>query len=84
MRTEPRFTKAAQQCIIDIGVDWRQDVRGLREGAWTPKTLRAYCLSGADDAYLQGWHDYCDALESFVAHAEEDVQRVLSLRERAK
>lgn len=61
-----RFTKAAQECIDETGIDFMLDVQRLREGSVTVSALQAECLDGADDDRHQGWSDYVNAVFAYA------------------
>ena len=61
-----RFTKAAQECIDETGIDFMLDVQRLREGSVDVLGLLGECLDGAEDDRFQGWNDYVDAVVAYA------------------
>ncbi len=61
-----RFTKSAQECIDETGIDFMADVHRLREGTVGAMALILECLDGVDDDRHQGWYDYVDAVVAYA------------------
>jgi hypothetical protein len=64
--TTIKFTQAAQENIDATGINYQDDLDALRSGEHTRESLLAYCLVGADDDVIEGWHDYVSALVAAV------------------
>ena len=57
----PMSERAADN-VTYTGCDVAHDLASLRSGACTELDLLNYCLEEADQARVEGWRDYVEAL----------------------
>ena len=64
MHTVIRLTlsAAAQANVDETGCDPQDDIDAIRSGEHTEESLLAYCLDGAAEDRVPGWHEYVVAV----------------------
>ena len=63
----PKFSKEAVENIEAAGADWEDDIEAIKTGRHTEASLLKFCLDGATPRYVEGWHDYVDAIMQFCS-----------------
>lgn len=60
------MSREAAENVRECNVDVQDDVRKLRAGQWTQKSLLNLCLEGAEPDREQGWREYVVAVVTYV------------------